>query len=487
MYGSKIIAVKPNMIDLDQEYLADMIMDKGIELTSVDSHTKKGEKIWNGLQSEFFGTDFGDDEAFLERFRCRCGKYVGECYKGKFCESCQTYVEFQDIDLSRFGWIVSRKYKYMHPLYYMKLLEALGTCEGDKVLRKILKVNYESERDKPAIKERDEQELKKHPFLYKGMLWLYDNLPEVLEFYKKRKPTKKALFEELERNIDIAFCNSLPVYSAAIRTEIPGEKGGKAFKLKINTAYRVLIRTNNSINAKSEHEPDATTLISINKYLASAQMQLEKVFDITYKELTTKKGIIATKITGGRYNFCARNIIVCSSGRLRADEIELGYITFGELFRYEIINIYSKIMNATPKHAADVLEEAMEHFNPTIYKIMNIIITDKKYAKNASVLISRNPCINIGSFSWMRIVRVKNNIEDKTMSIPSSICGPANADFDGDMMNIYRSIGSYFMKKFSKTLNPRYNLMISRMDGRVNKECVPFKNECVGFWAFNNL
>ncbi len=487
MYGSKIVAVIPRLVNLDDEYLADLILNKGIDLHSVDSYTKKGEKIWDGLQSEFFGTDFGDDEAFLERFRCKCGKYVGDCYKGRFCETCETYVGFQDVDLSRFGWIVSNKYKYMHPIYYMKLMEALGSSGEDKVLRKILKVNYENDRDKPVMKEREEQELKKHPFLYKGMIWLYDNLPMVLEFYKKRKPTKKALFEELEKNIDIAFCHAIPVYSAAIRTEVPGEKGGKAFKLKINTAYRILIRTNNAINAKSISEPDATTLISINKALASSQNQLEKIFDITYKETTTKKGIISTKITGGRYNFCARNIIGCSSGRLRADEVELGYITFGELFRYEIINIYSKVMNTSPKYAADMLENAMDHFDPTIYKIMNMIIQDKEYAKCASVLISRNPCINIGSFAWMRVVRVKNNIEDKTMTIPSSICSPANADFDGDMMNIYRSVTVYFMKKFSKTLNPRYNLMISRMDGKVNKECVPFKNECVGFWAFNNL
>lgn len=42
-------------------------------------------------------------------------------------------------------------------------------------------------------------------------------------------------------------------------------------------------------------------------------------------------------------------------------------------------------------------------------------------------------------------------------------------------------------KRFSKNLNPRYNLFVSRMDGRVNKEMMPMKDCIVGFWGFNNL
>ena len=42
-------------------------------------------------------------------------------------------------------------------------------------------------------------------------------------------------------------------------------------------------------------------------------------------------------------------------------------------------------------------------------------------------------------------------------------------------------------KRFSKNLNPRYNLFVSRMDGLVNNECLPTKDAAVGFWAFNNI
>ena len=64
-------------------------------------------------------------------------------------------------------------------------------------------------------------------------------------------------------------------------------------------------------------------------------------------------------------------------------------------------------------------------------------------------------------------------------------CGQASGD--GDILNIFRIIGEDMAKRFSKNLNPRYNLFVSRMDGLVNKECLPTKDAAVGFWAFNNI
>ena len=58
---------------------------------------------------------------------------------------------------------------------------------------------------------------------------------------------------------------------------------------------------------------------------------------------------------------------------------------------------------------------------------------------------------------------------------------------DGDVLNVFRVIGEDMTRRFSKNLNPKYNLFVSRMDGLVNKEVMPSKDSIVGFWAFNNL
>ena len=44
-----------------------------------------------------------------------------------------------------------------------------------------------------------------------------------------------------------------------------------------------------------------------------------------------------------------------------------------------------------------------------------------------------------------------------------------------------------FQKRFEKNLNPRYNLFVSRMNGKANPEVLPVKDEIVAFWAFNNM
>lgn len=87
----------------------------------------------------------------------------------------------------------------------------------------------------------------------------------------------------------------------------------------------------------------------------------------------------------------------------------------------------------------------------------------------------------------MRVAHVTTEISNKTLTIPSNTMGPFNADCDGDVLNIFRIIGEYFSKQFCKCLNPRYNLYISRIDGKINMETVPFKDEASAFYQFNNI
>ena len=98
-----------------------------------------------------------------------------------------------------------------------------------------------------------------------------------------------------------------------------------------------------------------------------------------------------------------------------------------------------------------------------------------------------NRLINYGSFLMMKVVRITDDIKNKTLVIPSNILKPLNADFDGDVLNVFRIIGEYFSKEFSKCLNPRYNLYIDRTNGKINMECVPFKDEVAAFYQFNNI
>ena len=56
-------------------------------------------------------------------------------------------------------------------------------------------------------------------------------------------------------------------------------------------------------------------------------------------------------------------IISSSSGALRADEVELPYIAFMELFRYEILNLYSKLQNCTLIEAENVWKIFVDYYS----------------------------------------------------------------------------------------------------------------------------
>lgn len=441
----RIDRVRIIKLNLDAVAQTDIASGNGIRLQSVEAFDKKKKnaKIEDGLQSEFFGTDFSSEYAFKERYRCQCGKYMGKAYEGTVCDRCGRVVEYNDIDLKKTGWIILDRYTVMSPIYYAKLKDALGKFEGESVLDKILEAEYLDDDIGVVLTDKETAALSKHPYIKKGAIWLSEHLDDVLDWYSIRKPNKVKLFKELRREKDCVFTHSIPVYTALLRTEMPGEKGQKDYKLKINTCYKAIIRTVNAINMLSETLTDddefdvnGPTLNWIDILLSSIYKELDRIFTITYSDLTDKNGIITSKVLGGRYNFSARNIIIPSSrsGRLDSDEIEISYVAFMELFRYEIQNLYSKMFDTTPAQTDRYWKRAINRFDPKFYAVIEKMLSDPEYKSRLIVLINRNPSINYGSFICVRIVSVKKDFSDKTLTISSHILTPMNADKVDDII-----------------------------------------------------
>lgn len=400
MFGTNIEHVRVKKLNLELECATDILNGRGIRLKSpeafhkkADKFSKKTEKVWDGLQSEFFGTDFGDDAAFAERYSCKCKKYTGKMYLGKICERCETPVEYVDIDLTKFGWIIIDNFKVISPIYDQKLQATLGKQDDDFVLDKILEVNYD-ENGQIEFTDKELLQLKKHPFMHKGMVWLSnpENLLEVLEYYEGKRPKSKAkAYKELKDDLFNIFTSCVPVYTALLRTELPGEKDSKLFKLKVNTCYQAIIRISNYINGiEKEDYPDKMT--TINMQLYGIQKEIREIFNDVFTSFMKKQGIIMSRVIGGRYNYSARNIIIPSSGYLRADEVVLAYSTFMELYRSELINFYHKIHDCTIIEASRAWNRATVKFDKDFFNIMNYMVTDKKCKKYMWVLICRNPC-----------------------------------------------------------------------------------------------
>ena len=300
MNDTTIVAARISKLDLDFECKYDLISKKGIRIDSPESF-HKSEKVYNGLQSVFFGSDFSDEESFAERYRCKCGRYVGKMYEGTVCEKCGSKVEYVDVDISKTGWIILDHFKVMNPIYAMKLTEALGTADSEKVLTRIIKTEFKEDEQIP-VPHREEELMKKHPFCKKGMIWLVEHIDEVLDYYEPKKPAKKKLFAELRADKDKMFTSAIPVYSSVLRIETPGEKDKKLYKLRINTIYLSLIRSSNAINEKGDpRKMDENDLVTVDRYLYQMYKEILKLFQEIFTILSGKKGVINSRVIAGRW------------------------------------------------------------------------------------------------------------------------------------------------------------------------------------------
>ena len=81
-----------------------------------------------------------------------------------------------------------------------------------------------------------------------------------------------------------------------------------------------------------------------------------------------------------------RNVIVPDKD-LKPNEIGLGYTTFLELYKLEIISILITMLDIDHPTAWNIWKEATVNFNDQVYKVMNYMI------KNRDIVceINRNP------------------------------------------------------------------------------------------------
>lgn len=504
-FGTDIIEVKPFTYDLDDECKQDFLRGKGLLINEHESYDKQNQKIYHGLQSEWWGSDFSDDMAFADRYSCVCGKLKGQMFEHVICPECNTEVQYSSVDLEKFGWIIIQnnprskdQFYVINPIYYMKLEAILGKYDAtESVIDAIIKTRYKddegnpmvSNSNSPALEEKDLMHISAHPFIRRGLIWLKDNLKEVLDYYSKKKANKKEAFQEIYDNIDKIFTHCIPVYSSVLRMEAPGQKGEKAYKVKTNTCYRSIIRSvnkiNDIINDKDSDDEMYTQeeYTTVNRFLAQVQKDLHDLYEEEYNILEGKKGYIQSKVIAGRYNFSARNIIISGNRALHSDEVEMCYSSFIELFRYELTAYYAKINNCTVAEANDAILRAQSRWDKQIYHIMLYMVK----TADLYVIVNRNPSINYGSFLALRIINVKADIGDRTLTVNKRILILMGADFDGDQENIFRVFGDSIQSKVVRAMNPKYTQYIDKKNGRLNRALMPTKDEAIGFYEFNNL
>lgn len=191
-------------LNWDEECKLDLMTGRGFRITE-PAITNKDQKSMNGIQSPRFGTDWSDENPFIDRYRCQCGELQGKIFEGETCPHCKATVEYKDVDLSITGWIILDSYKVIQPSYYNKLASIIGS----KTFKEIVEYNKLIDRN-GFINNKENN----NPFYGIGIIEFRERFDEILNYYKAKKKNKLEEIAEIEEDKEKVFTSCIPVYSA---------------------------------------------------------------------------------------------------------------------------------------------------------------------------------------------------------------------------------------------------------------------------------
>ena len=396
--------IKFSRLNLESECMYDCINGRGFLINDTPfSDIDKSIRNLDGPRSPRFGTTYGDNNEFMDRYHCKCGKYIGATFEGEVCPECGTVIEYTDVDIMYTGWINFYPYKIINPLYYHRLQSALSKKNLENI------ISNENIITSAGIirKHTDVLEVKKSLLTYHniGLKEFYDNYEEIMLYYKSKRKQKADLIDALIDDKDLVWTSKLPVYSTVLRPQ----------GITVESYYfspqdkQIHPLTNISINLKK------ASAIEVPLYLYQAQMRANELWALNFSLIDGKHGWCRANVLGGEFNYSGRSVIVLDPS-LKIDEVDVSYKAFIEQFKGRIIRriIIDKGWSITK--AYNYLAEKFM-YDEYVYSIMSDIIREEE----PKMIINRNPTITFGSIILMKIRKVKKDANDVTLAIPSAI------------------------------------------------------------------
>ena len=287
-------------MDWDTAFYADMQNDVGFQITEPAEISLDGskEKSMYGPQSPLYGTTYGDEREFIERWRCKCGRKKSRAYEGEECPFCHSKVEARGSNINICGWIslVKSGAFVIQPLYFRILAQAIGKefAEIVNCKKKVDTNGIQSE-----LKPGDLDFVPSHPFYGIGIQKFKDRYEEVLDYYMHQSSKKNKIhtFELLLAQKDQVFTQHIPVYSTYLRPQ----------SITQDTFYfQGADKMINVIFKLSEHLEDCPD-IEWDNFQARLQIKVNALWDYDFTSMHGKEGIIRDMLLGGSLNKIGRH------------------------------------------------------------------------------------------------------------------------------------------------------------------------------------
>lgn len=431
------------------------------------------------IHSPLYGTDWKDADAFEDQYSCECGKYTGARYmtKGFVCEKCGKPVQFIDTDLRKTGWFILDRDTIIHPGLY-KQLESFLTKQH---LNQMLKFVPESERSRYM----DE---KTSPFYGIGMIEFKERFDEIIQYFYARNKKHDA-YNHIRIFKPEIFCHSIPCFNKNLRqwTIRNGDIKYSDEDILFQQIFSDHILLNDDVEWKRRvdyrigKKKNASYLRKEN-ILYRLQGYVNQMWDLTFKSINEKEGIINEQILGGRLNYIARNVII-PDPMLKIDEISLGYTTFLKLYSAEMSALLRKMYGISFGEADERVAASMNVFDKDMYRLMMYLITQTRVYMS----IGRNPSIDFGSYDSMKLAKIEPSNTEYCMAIPPYVNTKFNSDYDGDIMFIVNHKLGKIGERYYQKNNPRSTMCVSHNDGLYDTETGLYKDSIALLYAFLNI
>ncbi len=494
------------LVDYDEMYEESMRCGKGFDIKDKkpmknntkkdgDKKIKKKEFSEYGIYSRKYGTDIGDENAFHDKYRCECGNLMGMDNENEICEICGTTVTFRGVDIKKLGWFKLEKEDcfMIHPQIYHYLYKTFigGNSKQNNKLEAILKVSKTPDTNgNYYIRSWEEVEEKMaeydpNPFEYIGLKQFIEKYDVILDYFLEQgsnRAKKWKFYKFLKEHKDITFINKYPCFHIALRPFFMGSEGAKRDKL--NRYYSAIGTKVYDLNNNERLESDEHEKL---KYMYSLQKNLYDSWLHITKSLSGKKADNRQRLMGGKMNNYAR-MVIRPNNNLRIDEVIIPYTAGVILYENFILNILNKKFGFSAVEAGEKVDRALRRFDKTIYNILLMLVKEMKSSLGKGMYcgINRNPTIAHGSFDICKVVGVGKNIHDLSLQISPRLTVPIKGDFDGDVCDYSTMLNDDVLKSFYNAFNPRTNMIISRITGKVDPSFGIIKDQIVMMYSFTD-
>ena len=114
----------------------------------------------------------------------------------------------------------------IHPLMYKSLQSLIGADNLESIIEPELELDGDGKPmslyDKRIFKKKNARRYKKRTkvdetYAGLGMLGFYEHFDEIIDYFFKKKPGKKDVYDDIRENRSIIFTHSIPVYTTQLR------------------------------------------------------------------------------------------------------------------------------------------------------------------------------------------------------------------------------------------------------------------------------